>query len=165
MIMPCSEIDFDIDSTYSMIYGLLHKLNAPKHLIDDFAQESMIKAWTNRNTIDPRAFKSWLYRVVKNTVYDHYRKRREVHLADVDVPEPVLSSPTLDRMIQREEILIVQGIVQYLPEAQRDVLNEVYFKDNSREQTGKKLGISEGTVHSRMHYAIKNIRSILKKVA
>jgi RNA polymerase sigma-70 factor (ECF subfamily) len=49
-----------------------------------------------------------------------------------------------------------------LTEGQREVLIYTYYLGHSMEQTGRALGLAPGTVKSRAHYAIRELREALR---
>ncbi|MDZ4346963.1 MAG: sigma-70 family RNA polymerase sigma factor, partial [Candidatus Binatia bacterium] len=55
---------------------VLFKVSSKEHA-EDITQYAFLKAWENIRTYRPQghAFGSWLYRIARNAVIDHYRKR------------------------------------------------------------------------------------------
>jgi RNA polymerase sigma-70 factor, ECF subfamily len=51
--------------------------------------------------------------------------------------------------------------LEHLSEDHRRVLVEIYFQGRSVAETAEQLGIPAGTVKSRSHNALKNLRELL----
>jgi RNA polymerase sigma-70 factor (ECF subfamily) len=95
------------------VFNMLYKL-APDFIDpDDLVQEVFLRLWRNIGTLqDPRAFRSWLKRVVTNLFYDTLRKR------------PSQATLSLDDTVDDSEGDERQAIQIADPAAQPDELSE-----------------------------------------
>ena len=113
--------------------------------------------------------KTWLYRMCKNCAYDYmrkYYKNRPVSLTVRDSEEEtaddidIVSEETPeDEVIRKEKIQAVRKAILNLPEDQRDVIVLRELEGLQYLEIAEILGISEGTVKSR----ISRAREALKK--
>ncbi len=115
--------------------------------------------------------KTWLYRMCKNCAVDFCRKNYrhgflsltksgddengegETDIPDTDTPE--------EELLRREKIRAVRKAVASLPEQQRSVIVLREFGDMAYADIAKTLGISEGTVKSRISRAREALKELL----
>lgn len=129
--------------------------------IEDVVQETFLKAFRRLAGFDHRSsFYTWLYRIGLNTVLDHLKRRGRSPIQAVEDPELVaqprpnegLSAP--DARLQREEISrITHEVLEHLPEIFRTVLVLREFEGLAYQEIADVLGISIGTVESRLFRA------------
>ena len=122
---------------------------------EDAVQESLLKAWSRRRAIrfelgEPHR---WFMRIVLNVCRDELRRRRRQPVA---MTEPAAESgwvPTdqddLERAIGR------------LKEDEQIVLGLRFGRDLTVPQIAAQTGLPEGTVKSRLHYALEHVRAAL----
>lgn len=113
--------------------------------------------------------KTWLYRMCKNCSYDYMRKYYKHRALSLTVKGPqdetaedidIASECTPDEeVLRKEQIRAVREAVKRLPEEQRDVIVLREFEGLQYSEIADILGISEGTVKSR----ISRGREALKK--
>ena len=131
---------------------------------EDVVQETLLRAWRNRDRLDESrgSVRSWLFTVARNIVIDEWRTSRvrsEVSVADV----PEAGEPG-DRTDQLLLSWVVADAVLTLSPDHRAVLLECYYRGASVTQAARRLGIPEGTVKSRTHYALRALRLALQEM-
>lgn len=140
---------------------------------EDLLQEVFLRVWTRAEQWNQSgSFKAWLYRIATNLAINHLRsvkRRREQPLEMTDswfddddeddflpawmVDASALTPDTiLELTEQREQI---HKLVEGLPEDKRAVFRLILQMELSIKETAGELGIPEGTVKSRLHYAKK----------
>jgi RNA polymerase sigma-70 factor, ECF subfamily len=135
----------------------------------DAVQEAFIKVLTHLDGFEGRSsFKTWLLRVVSNAALDLGRQRgRRENLQRDDLPletETDASAATEDpgRELDRADLrrLLNQALAQ-LPVAQRRTFVLHVDGELSYREVADVLGISIGTVMSRLFYARQKLRALL----
>jgi len=125
----------------------LHVLRHP-HDAEDAAQEALLKIASGaRDLRDPRAFKSWLYRLAYRTAVDHVRRRatrRRSEEGSAAMTAPALSEEQRDA---------IHEAMAALPDDERLMLVEHYFEKVTVEELGKREGISDVAMGKRMEKA------------
>ncbi len=130
---------------------------------EDVTQETLLRAWRNRAVLDrpEAAVRAWLFTVARNIVIDEWRTRRSrSELTVADVPEPVEGDRT-DRLLQS---WVVADALTKLSEEHRAVLLDCYYRGLPVAEAARHLGVPEGTVKSRTHYALRALRLALEEM-
>src|SRR5215203_78392 len=131
---------------------------------EDLLQETLLRAWRSSRLLDESrgSVRSWLFTVARNVAIDEWRTSRSQHeVAVADVPE---GRDEVDRTDQLLLSWVVGEAVTSLSADHRAVLLECYYRGASVAQAAQRLGIPEGTVKSRTHYALRALRLALQEM-
>jgi RNA polymerase sigma-70 factor (ECF subfamily) len=154
-----------------LAFRVAHRLLGNEADALDAVQEAFIKALVHLPSFQGRSsFKTWMLRVVSNAALDlgRQRGRREGmsldHLpADYrEVCEPMIQANPgreLDRQDMRRKI---HEALEQLPLAQRQTFVLHAEAELSYREVAETLGISIGTVMSRLYYARLRLRELLE---
>jgi RNA polymerase sigma-70 factor, ECF subfamily len=141
----------------------------------DLVQETFLRVWQRSDQWDGRgAFRSWLLRIGTNVTLNHLRARKRrpqeplerllpTHDAEGDdayVPAWLVDSAALGphAALEYNELRrTVQGLIQELPDERRGVFQRIHEAGMSVREVAQDLGIPEGTVKSRLHYARRHL--------
>lgn len=133
---------------------------------EDVVQETLLRAWRNPGhpvfTVEQAgSARSWLYTVARRIVIDEWRARsvRPEKLMP-DLPEHGGTDHT-DGLV--EQRLIADALQRLSPE-HRAVLVEMFYRRATVRETAVQLGIAEGTVKSRTHYALRALKLALAEM-
>jgi RNA polymerase sigma-70 factor, ECF subfamily len=135
----------------------------------DAVQDGFLKALTHLSGFQGRSsFKTWLLRVISNAALDlgRQRGRREVISLDVARPREYEGDPlTEDNAsagLERADLRrALDRALALLPEAQRRTFILHADAELSYREVAEVLGISIGTVMSRLYYARQKLRVYL----
>jgi RNA polymerase sigma-70 factor (ECF subfamily) len=136
------------------------RLTGDRVRAQDVVQETLLRAWLHPEVVDDNggSARAWLFTVARNMIIDESRSarfRREVStLDDVGAVEGVCQdqvNAALDRL------LIGDALARLTPE-HREVVRRSYFQGWTMAQIAADLRIAEGTVKSRLHYALRALR-------
>ena len=131
---------------------------------EDVVQETLLRAWRNASKLDRTtgSVRAWLFTVARNIVIDEWRtKRARSELAVADVPEMPVDADRTDQLLQS---WVVADALSRLSAEHRAVLLECYYRGQSVAEASRRLGIQEGTVKSRTHYALRALRLALEEM-
>jgi RNA polymerase sigma-70 factor, ECF subfamily len=142
----------------------LRLVNYDRARAEDVCQETLLRAWRNASLLDEAqgSVRAWLFTVARNIVIDESRTRRarsEVVMSEL--PEPVSTTDSSDELLMT---WVVADAVTRLSPEHRAVLQETYFKGRPVAEAARRLGIPEGTVKSRTHYALHALRLALEEM-
>ncbi|MCI9888005.1 sigma-70 family RNA polymerase sigma factor [Micrococcales bacterium 31B] len=127
----------------------------------DIVQDTLIRAWKHQSKLSESqgSVRSWLFTVARNLVIDEWRTRRaQSELTVADVPDRAHDADEVDRVLQA---WVVADALRDLSPERRSVVLECYYRGSSVAETAIRLGIPEGTVKSRAHYALRALRLTL----
>ncbi len=131
---------------------------------EDVVQETLLRAWRNHKVLDQSkgSVRAWLFTVARNIVIDEWRsKRSQREFPMADVPEVTDAADRTDELLLS---WIVAEAVTKLSAEHRAVLLECYHRGASVAEAARRLGVPEGTVKSRTHYALRALRLALEEI-
>jgi RNA polymerase sigma-70 factor (ECF subfamily) len=133
---------------------------------EDVVQETLLRAWKHPNSPvfsedQVGSARGWLYTVARRIVIDEWRARnaRPEKLV-AEVPE----SGVADYTEQLIEAQLIADALGRLTAEHRTVLVEMFYKRSTVRETARTLGIAEGTVKSRTHYALRALKLALAEM-
>ncbi|GAB6898948.1 sigma-70 family RNA polymerase sigma factor [Kineosporia succinea] len=128
--------------------------------VDDVVQETIARAWQHRGRIPAGAVRPWLFRVARNQVVDLWRRRPPLPVESFEAQTydtaDTHQEDAFERVLQDHDTV---ALLRGLSRNHQEVLVHLYCLDHSQTQTARALGLAEGTVKSRAHYAIGRLRS------
>jgi RNA polymerase sigma-70 factor (ECF subfamily) len=130
----------------------------------DIVQETLIRAWRHPAVLDQseRSARAWLFTVARRLVIDDWRAHRSHAEIPTDtVPETGRTDDDTDRLLQS---WVVAEALQRLSPDHRQVIVECFYRGRSVAEAARQLGIPEGTVKSRTHYALRALRLALEEM-
>ncbi|MDX1875620.1 MULTISPECIES: sigma-70 family RNA polymerase sigma factor [unclassified Mycolicibacterium] len=133
---------------------------------EDVVQETLLRAWRHPEvTADPdRPARAWLFTVARNLVIDERRSaryRNETGTPDVEQAADRAGPDEVDSALDR---LLISTAMSDLSEDHRAVVKRAYYQGMSTAQIAADLQIAEGTVKSRLHYAVRALRLNLQEM-
>lgn len=129
---------------------------------EDIVQETLIRLWKHPAVLQrpEPAVRSWLFTVARHLVIDDRRSARKRHeLSGDTLPETAAADQT-DRVL--DAWLIADALAGLSPE-HRDVIMHAYYRGEATAEIAQKLHVAEGTVKSRLHYALRAMRLALQE--
>ena len=119
---------------------------------DDLVQDTLIKAWSNRDKFEVGTnLRAWLFTILRNTYYTQVvRRRREVADADGKYAATLSSSPTQEWSVAMKSL---QAALQKLPDEHREALILVGAAGLTYEEAAEICGCALGTIKSRVNRA------------
>lgn len=127
---------------------------------DDLVQETLLKAWANREKFEPDTkLKAWLFTILRNEFYTVFRKRkREVEDADGIIAANFGVHAEQDSHMDLADMQLALG---RLPVDQREALLLVSASDMSYEEAAVICGVAVGTIKSRVNRARARLAELL----
>lgn len=151
-----------LQSNYSILKGYLLKITMNEALADDLTQETMMKAIMKINKYKPTGkFSTWLITIGTNLFRDKLRKDKKLFFSDKIVSNNHVDSLE-DLVMMKTDIKKIKSIIDGLPYEKRMVFILKHYYDYSYNEISEILKCPIGTVRSRLHYCIKEIRLQMK---
>jgi RNA polymerase sigma-70 factor (ECF subfamily) len=144
------------------LYGYARRSLADAGAADEVVQETFIRAWRARSRFDPDlgSLRTWLFAIERRIVIDHARSRALRQTS----PMPEELAQVGDDI---EKALVgwqVEEALRRLRPEHRQVLVETYYRGRSGREVALELDIPEGTVRSRLFYALQSLRLTLDEM-
>lgn len=130
---------------------------------EDVMQETLLRAWRSPRVLDGThgSVRGWLFTVARHLVVDEWRSARSQREVTSAAPPEVAVPDDTDRVLQ--SWLIADGLAR-LSADHRAVLVECFYRRRSIAEAALRLGLPEGTVKSRTHYALRALRLALEEM-
>ena len=127
---------------------------------DDLVQDTLIKAWTNREKFEEGTnLRAWLFTILRNTYYTQViRRRREVRDETGEYANNLSSPPTQDWSVAMRAL---QAGLAQLPDEHREALILVGAAGLSYEEAAEICGCALGTIKSRVNRARTRLLKIM----
>jgi RNA polymerase sigma-70 factor (ECF subfamily) len=126
---------------------------------EDHLQETFLLAWrwVRQHPADLTTLRPWLFTVAHRIVIDASRSRR------VRPAEVLFDDATQHAAANDVELYVraqsVRHALRSLSEDHRAALVELFYHQHTAKEAAGILGIPEGTVKSRVHYALRALRA------
>ncbi|TXI57631.1 sigma-70 family RNA polymerase sigma factor [Mycolicibacter arupensis] len=154
------------DEHAAVLWRYAMRLTGDASRAEDVVQETLLRAWQHPEVIDDteRSPRAWLCTVARNLIIDERRspKFRNVvaSLDETTAPE----QPTRDEVDTALDRMLIADAMANLSPEHRAVIERSYYRGWTTAQTAHDLGIAEGTVKSRLHYAVRALRLALQEM-
>lgn len=129
---------------------------------EDVVQETMLRAWKHTSSLqqsDSPNLMPWLTTVARRIVLNDHRSRRT---RPTEVGDAMLSLVTVQDNTERTiQHTILKDALAKLTPAQRRAIVEKYYWSRTGEEVAQTMGVPIGTIKSRIHYALRILRTVL----
>lgn len=122
---------------------------------------------------------AWLYRVARNLITNHYKKKKDVALPAAydgdddkntnfldEITDAAFGGETTPETEYLRSLVLdeIKNAIDELPPEQREVFELTEYYDMPVKEIAKNTGVSVNTVLSRKHYAVVHLRKTLKEL-
>lgn len=148
---------------YVYVFELVHEEQTSL----DIVQETFISAVRHIGTLrEDRKFGSWLFGIAHQKCIQRWRRAgREVEVLEALAADgPEFASAPDELLIGEEQKEEFMRCLDQLPLPQRSVLLLHWLEEFSLEQIAHLMGVSLGTVKSRLHYAKRALRQLIEEL-
>lgn len=122
----------------------------------DAVHDATLRAWASFDELrDPERFDAWFDRILVNGCRDRLRRRRVRAIADHPATAPAEPDPAATAA---ERDALRRALVTLDPEHRLVVILR-YVEDLTPAEIAVRTGTREGTVRSRLHYALRGLRA------
>jgi len=155
------------------IYNLCYRFTGRPAEAEDLTQEVFIKIFQTLTTYDAAqgAFSTWLNRVARNHLVDHYRRTHKDRLTSSIEDEtggledkPSAEEHPVARVESRERHEVLQAALNRLSPDMREAVVLRDFQDLDYDEIAEVLGVPEGTVKSRINRGRLELARVIKRM-
>jgi RNA polymerase sigma-70 factor (ECF subfamily) len=126
----------------------------------EVVQEAFVRLWDMRRRVDTATVRPLVFRIALNLATSRKRRGRRPWWR---WPRPNPSPAPEENVLQRERLDRLRGAVDQLPPGQRDVIMLCELGGLSYAEVADVLSIKVGTVGSRRHAALANLRRLMQE--
>ena len=142
------------------LHAVAHRILRDIDLAEDATQQALLTVWRDLPQLrDPARFDAWSYRLLVRACYAEARRTRRwapnLRVLPADEPSGADDSNAVADRDQLE-----RGF-RRLSIDHRAVVVLHHYLDMPLEEVAEALGVPEGTVRSRLHYAMRGLRAAL----
>jgi RNA polymerase sigma-70 factor, ECF subfamily len=144
---------------------VLRLLGGDTHRAEDVIQETLLRCWNKQTLADGEgmAVRPWMFRIARNIVIDTHRTKmaRPQEIGGASwLTELGTDADDIERMLSS---IVLHDALRALTPAHREVLEATFFADRTTQQAATVLGVPQGTVKSRVYYALRSLRTALEE--
>lgn len=132
-----------------------------REVAEEILQDVMLAAWRGAGGFRGESrVRTWLIAIARLKALTWLRRRKP---AKAELHENLAADDTgpLLRVERRSEHDRVRAALRQLPHDQRETLELVFYHDMTGAEAARLLGVSPGTIKSRVHRAKNTLRGIL----
>jgi len=144
----------------------LFRLLKSEELTLDILQDLFLKIWEHRLDIDPeKSFRSYLFRVAENMVFDYYRKAAR----DNKMQQTIMRTSTElysyieEELLMKENSGFLRAAVALMPPQRRQVFTLCKLEGKSYKEVEAIMGIGPKTINSHLFQASKFLKEHFNK--
>ncbi len=128
-----------------------HSLSGDAQLSNDLVQETLLKAWTHKNSFVPDSnLRAWLFTILRNTYFTYYRKSQREEL---DEDHAAMNASVPPTQLTHLEFDDMQKALMRLSPDHREALLLITAEGFSYEDAARVCGCAVGTMKSRVNRA------------
>lgn len=163
-------IERHLHPVYRFVFGLVGE----QKTAEDLTQDIFVKVWKKIKTYNKKySFKTWLYTIARNTVFDHFRQTKEIPFSDFEdevgdnplIDSLIDESPLVEQVLSKmEDIASFNKILMEIPALYREVLLLKYNNDMSIGEISALLKRPFETVKSQERRGLLHLKKILSRI-
>lgn len=160
-----------VNSYAKRIYNLTYRYTSRRDEAEDLTQEIFIRVYQNLKSFrsDSGSFQSWIMKVGRNLIIDHYRRTRRFQQAagteemeTMNLKDDKVLNP--QRSVEQSEasLFLSEGLQALSPELKEAIILRD-LEGMAYQEIADLLGIPEGTVKSRINRGRLELAKVLTK--
>ena len=150
------------------LYSFVYRFVGNRESAEDLFQQTWLKVIRGLENYDERGkFASWLFGIANNCCIDLVRQKSKAKQNDYvseqgmdRLPQKEMISD--EQMISKEQTAQLANVIEKLPWEQKQVVLLRVYAEMSFKDIAVMIESPLNTVLGRMHYAVKNLRKLMK---
>jgi RNA polymerase sigma factor (sigma-70 family) len=133
--------------------SFLERRTGARELAEDILQAAFAKAVQQVERLDRETVVAWFYRVLRNALIDHYRRRGAEERALAERREQAVADAAQDAELQRTICECFRELLPTLKPEYKSILEQVDLGDQAVGEAAQSLGITSNNAGVRLHRA------------
>lgn len=164
---PAAGVALLYDTYGRLVYSVALRIVGDHGLAEEITQDVFVRCWSSIGRFEASrgSLATWMLTIAHHRAVDELRSRRNRErrreLPDEQLAWMAAPDPALDDALLRGEI---QAALGGLPEAQREVIQLVYWGGLTRREVAEQLSIPLGTVHTRLRLGMEKLRGLVDRM-
>ena len=153
---------------FDQLYNFAHWLTRDREEAEDLVQETYAKALRGFPAFQLGTnFRAWMYRILRNTFLTSRTGLKATMTVPLDPegdgPEVAVEPETPETiLIERWNTQLIQKAIDELPVHFKEIILLCEVEEMSYQEIAEMMGTTIGTVKSRIYYAKRGLRGLLK---
>lgn len=149
----------EFESVYKYVHFRVRHTQIAEEIVAAVFMKTVEKAHTYKQQRGATE-RSWLFTIVRNTITDYYRTKKET--VSVEAQDITEKSPSLEhKMDIKQHIQTIFDAVNKLPDRQKEIMLLRYKSDLKNTEIAKVLGINQRSVSAALAKATNTLRQTL----
>ncbi|MGD8485805.1 MAG: RNA polymerase sigma factor [Chloroflexota bacterium] len=150
-----------VNTSFERSHGVALRLLRDSQLAEDAVQQATVSVWRDLPRLrDPSRYDAWSYKLLLRACYAEYRKAPHwMPAIEEGSPTEPRAADQLHAVIDRDQL---ERGFRRLSMDHRAVVVLHHYLDLPLEEVGRILGVPTGTVKSRLHRALAEMRAALE---
>jgi RNA polymerase sigma-70 factor (ECF subfamily) len=153
---------------HRQLYRFLFNMTRQKELSEDMVQNIFFRMLKYPSGfVGFGEFKTWMYHIARNTVYDHFRKvkRTPSHSDLTNWVEKIEGEQSTDAQMEKDqELKILEIAMDKLSDENRELLILCRYQELKYHEIARILNTTEGAIKVRVHRALNQLKSNFLKI-
>lgn len=132
---------------------------------EDLTHQVFLSAWQNIGTFSDQGLpiSSWLYRIARNKVIDHYRTRKSLINIERVLEEVMIEDKAEEGAVKKMEMEAVYRALSKLTPDQQEIIVLRFVEELSYQEISKVVGKNQGAIRVLQFRAIRKLKKIMDK--
>lgn len=140
----------------------IQRLTGNHETAEDVVQEALFRLWKHPSLLEESetSVRRWLFTVARNLVTDDWRSARNIHEIITETLPEIISPDATDAAL--DAWLLSEALLSLSLE-HRTAIVGAYYLGHSVAEIARQQSVPEGTIKSRLHYALRALRLALQE--
>lgn len=149
----------------SSLFGVISRIIPAEEIAQDILQDVFVKIWKSTDMYDKSKGRlyTWMLNIARNSAIDYSRSRQfKSETKNQDIDNSVYEVNNQKSSTFNTDIIGLKEEVTKLKDDYRILIDLIYFKGFTQEETARELNIPLGTIKTRVRAAILELRKTIK---
>jgi len=156
------------DRHHRTLFDFFVRMTGRRTVADDLVQDVFFRILKYRKTFrDESWFKAWMFHIARNARFDYYRSHQDEAILEDNHADGLQSPSPLpgQQLEQQQQSMLLESALFKLSPEKREVLILSRYQDLKYEQIAELMSCEVGTVKTRVHRALKELRDMFLKLS